>query len=581
MEQDPLPALNFTKFVPKAQNKDLESSPLLIQPGQGTPTESGETVTPTSNQQTPTTSQNNNMQPLTEIAQMMACQRLPLQQPITFGGDPTMYMSLKRSFEATGDPQKIVEDHLQRYVDDPDESYREAWIELEDRFGNPAVITAVILERLKSFPKVKPDESKKLLELSDLCSNTEVHMRKLPDLSSLNTPQGLKPVMEKLPRFVLNKWRDNVASYKRRHKTFPPFKFFKDFLKDTAKAACDPDIPRPDDTHPGTSKSKSSQHTKTRVLVHATKSSNEEKQCLFHEAKGHDLKDCKAFAKQPVADRIELCKKKGLCFKCTEKHLAKDCTSTIECVICKSKKHITCLHATPGDRSKQKATETKPEDKVKETKEATTNVPDSRNAQPDVQNDNIPSDKNEIPTPDICKTFKHLKPIIDYIPEPKKNVGIHLLIGRNCPEPLKVRETRNGPVNSPWAQRTDLGWTISGELCLETARGVIRTSVHRTTATLNSYDESALECNPHIHIKDIISPKPVNFGTTVFKRTPYDEQKAPSIEDKQFLDIMQQEVHVNEEGNLELPLPFRQDPKKLPNNRQSALNRFYNLQNHK
>ncbi|XP_070554814.1 uncharacterized protein [Ptychodera flava] len=231
MKHDPLPTLNFTEFVPKAQNKDLESSPLLIQPGQGTPTESGETVTPTSNQQTPTTSQNNNnIQPLTEIAQMMARQRLPLQQPITFGGDPTMYMSWKRSFEATvttaciqtsekldflhkytqGDPQKIVEDHLQRYVDDPDESYREAWIELEDRFGNPAVITAVILERLKSFPKVKPDESKKLLELSDLCSNTEAHIRKLPDLSSLNTPQGLKPVMEKLPRFVLNKWRDNV-----------------------------------------------------------------------------------------------------------------------------------------------------------------------------------------------------------------------------------------------------------------------------------------------------------------------------------------------------------------------------------
>ncbi|XP_070571142.1 uncharacterized protein [Ptychodera flava] len=58
---------------------------------------------------------------------------------------------------------------------------------------------------------------------------------------------------------------------------------------------------------------------------------------------------------------------------------------------------------------------------------------------------NIPSDKNEIPTPDLCKAFKHLKPISDYIPEPKKNVGIHLLIGRNCQEPLKVRETRNGP----------------------------------------------------------------------------------------------------------------------------------------
>ncbi|XP_070533027.1 uncharacterized protein [Ptychodera flava] len=151
------------------------------------------------------------MLPLTEIAQMMSRQRLPLEQPMTFGGDLTMYMSWKRSFEATvtttciqtsekldflhkytqGDPRKFIEEHLQRYVDDPDESYREAWIELEDRFGKPVVITSVILERLTSFPKVKPDECKQLLELSDLCSNTEAHMRKLPHLSSLHIPQGL------------------------------------------------------------------------------------------------------------------------------------------------------------------------------------------------------------------------------------------------------------------------------------------------------------------------------------------------------------------------------------------------------
>ncbi|XP_059099064.1 uncharacterized protein LOC131893131 [Tigriopus californicus] len=47
----------------------------------------------------------------------------------------------------------------------------------------------------------------------------------------------------------------------------------------------------------------------------------------------------------------------------------------------------------------------------------------------------------------------------------------------------------------------------------------------------------------------------------------YDDELAGcSQEDRRFLSIVQQGVHVNEKGNLEMPLPFKKDDSHLPNN---------------
>ena len=83
--------------------------------------------------------------------------------------------------------------------------------------------------------------------------------------------------------------------------------------------------------------------------------------------------------------------------------------------------------------------------------------------------DTIPQDKSEIPTPDIARSFPHLKAIAHEIPPINETAKIHLLLGRDAPELLKVREFRNGPKGAPWAQRLALGWTISGQMCLDFA----------------------------------------------------------------------------------------------------------------
>ena len=60
-----------------------------------------------------------------------------------------------------------------------------------------------------------------------------------------------------------------------------------------------------------------------------------------------------------------------------------------------------------------------------------------------IECDCIPQGKREIPTPEMARRFSHLEDIANEIPPFDSNANIHLLIGRDAPELLKVREFRN------------------------------------------------------------------------------------------------------------------------------------------
>ncbi|XP_006817669.1 uncharacterized protein LOC102809487, partial [Saccoglossus kowalevskii] len=581
---------------------------------------------------------NCNTKPVSEeYIRILARQRLPVQEPEIYGGDPVMFWPWKRAFDSlvqsacvstaeklsflgkytTGTTKTLVDRFRLRNVDNVERAYKEAWEELESRFGNPAVISSIIIKQLSTFSKIKADDNQRLLELADLCVDAVAHMKDLPHLIILDTPHGMNPVVEKLPSYVLNRWRERVATYKQINKKFPTFQYFTEFLTTVAKTQNDPDVPRFNNTQIRPDKGKASQQHRTRVF--STNTKDDTKQCAYHESPSHDLTECKAFMRKPIGERLELCRKKGLCFRCTQTHLAKDCTAEIICTTCQSKRHITCLHSSPAEKPQTtNKTDTNQEVTTRCTRLskcsagrscskiilAKVTKGENRKGRRGVdiiiescdgqkryplpvvlENNDLPSDKGEIPTPDVCRAFDHLKPITNKIPEIREDIGIELLVGRNCPEILKVRENRNGPVGAPWAQRTDLEWTVSGELCLETARGTIRASVHRTTANcdVTSYNTNQctrerFQCHNHIYAKDIIVPKP-DRNTDIFEETARDENKSLSVEDKQFLDIMDKHSHVNTQGNLELPLTFKQEPEQLPNNYQSVFNRFNNLRN--
>ena len=195
-----------------------------------------------------------------------------------------------------------------------------------------------------------------------------------------------------------------------------------------------------------------------------------------------------------------------------------------------------------------------------------------------VECESIPSDRREIPTPQTARRFPHLCSLASEIQPLDDQAGIHLLIGRDAPELLKVREFRNGPRGAPWAQRHSLGWTISGQVCLDMTDGPKHVRTNRTTVNAQVQVYSLEPCPNAITVKESFGEKRGDEARRdVFHTTQEDNEPTLSREDKKFLELMESGIHRNASGNWEMPLPFRDPAPHMPNNRSQAESRLKGL----
>lgn len=209
-----------------------------------------------------------------------------------------------------------------------------------------------------------------------------------------------------------------------------------------------------------------------------------------------------------------------------------------------------------------------------------------------VECDNIPRDKKEIVTPEMARQFPHLKEIAEEIPPYDPKAKVEILIGRDAPELLKIRESKNGPNGAPWAQKLDLGWTVSGQMCLDRVGGPIHISARRTAVEYpdqhlrfssisqpenrSPVNHEVFPCPNHFKIKEKFVERG-EIEADLFRTTPDDNTVSLSREDRRFLEIMEAMIHKNQRGNWEMPLPFRSLNTAMPNNRSLAVNRLNSL----
>ena len=226
----------------------------------------------------------------------------------------------------------------------------------------------------------------------------------------------------------------------------------------------------------------------------------------------------------------------------------------------------------------------------------------------------IPESRAEIPTPTAAKHFAHLRPIADHIPEIDDQAQILILLGRDILQVHKVREHRNGPGNTPFAQRLDLGWVIIGEVCLDGSHKPddiysCKTYIHDngrpsmlcpcpnkmmikqpSSELMESNTKQSVQSNP-INTLDEDEPRfqkrketfidgkfDDGLGHDIFKRTNYDNKPGPSIEDMKFLSIMNKDMVKNASHSWVAPLPFKVPRPRLPDNKDMASKRFLALQ---
>ncbi|MEM8785128.1 MAG: hypothetical protein AAGF19_04675, partial [Pseudomonadota bacterium] len=123
-----------------------------------------------------------------------------------------------------------------------------------------------------------------------------------------------------------------------------------------------------------------------------------------------------------------------------------------------------------------------------------------------------------------------------------------------------------GGDNEPWGIRTALGWGVVG-LVQPTAGDA--TSCYATSGTLASK-----QC--HFALKtQVREVKPsylIDMLNAEFQDTLVNAKT--SQDDARFVNLMESEMHVTEDGHMEAPLPLRNPNVAIPNKKQQALKRL-------
>ena len=195
---------------------------------------------------------------------------------------------------------------------------------------------------------------------------------------------------------------------------------------------------------------------------------------------------------------------------------------------------------------------------------------------PDVTEcDDIPNERSEIPTPDIIRQYDHLKdvPILPLDPD----VDILLLIGRDMIDAHIVQEQILGPQETPFAQKLCLGWTVVGEVCEGKFHKPSVIDVRKTCVLKDGRSSLLLPCTNSFGVKEVFRSSYPQLGEEVFAKFDDDDKTGLSIEDRQFVEIMQGSFVKDDDGRWKVPLPFKSPRHRLPNNRTLALKRAHVL----
>lgn len=193
-------------------------------------------------------------------------------------------------------------------------AYQGARKVLEERFGDPLIISEHFRKRLLDWPKVEATDGKGVRSLGDFLTQCEAAMLEIRELSILNDPQEIAKILQHLPNHIIHGWNRRVAHYRKEKGRYPDFATFSSFISDEADIACVPltsfsSIRTKKDTKESNERPRR-QGPDANVLV--TDAQTEEVQrpfCIFCNKCNHSLSSCRSFAdrKRGILSESTIC----------------------------------------------------------------------------------------------------------------------------------------------------------------------------------------------------------------------------------------------------------------------------------
>jgi hypothetical protein len=142
-----------------------------------------------------------------------------------------------------------------------------------------------------------------------------------------------------------------------------------------------------------------------------------------------------------------------------------------------------------------------------------------------------------------------------------------LLLGRDVIETHHVFDQVLGPPGTPFAQLLGLGWVVVGELCLGQIHAQDVVNVNKTYVHEDGRTSLFQPCCDH----------PLSVHDPLFVQTPTDNKVSLSVHDREFLRIMDEQVHKNPHVGWIAPLTLRSGRHRLPNKKKQVVKRTNTL----
>ena len=189
----------------------------------------------------------------------------------------------------------------------------------------------------------------------------------------------------------------------------------------------------------------------------------------------------------------------------------------------------------------------------------------------------IPANRDHIPRVEMLDGWPHLEPLRHQLMPPAPN-EIGLLVGYDCNQALAPREAlvAGSKPEGPFALRTDLGWGIVGIVSpMPNAAREEDIISHRILAVTGGGAQITLPAR----VKELNSP---GDCLKLLESDFADRAKtgeSPSLDEKLFLQHMNDGIRVDDTGHYSLPLPFNNNRAALFDNRDLVVGRMKSLKN--
>ena len=201
----------------------------------------------------------------------------------------------------------------------------------------------------------------------------------------------------------------------------------------------------------------------------------------------------------------------------------------------------------------------------------------------------IPANRSHIPTPEMADKWSHLKPIVNKL-MPLGSCKVGLLIGYNCPRALAPKDVILPTGNEPYAQRTDLGWSIVGIVDSSAIEfdecdqfGVSHRIIAQEipSALWTRTEDNETQDTPEkvlfafkSKVKELCTPKEVIQMMELDFIERKADQDTLSQDDRMFLSKIKEGIHIRDDGHYEMPLPFKGPDPAFLSNKTMALQRL-------